>query len=149
MEFNKSSGGGAWLDKKELKVGDVAKLVSEAVEVEGQNGPQIVAKIRVKGQDEAKNVAVNGPTKNALIDAFGKDSKTWIGKLLTCHTEKTVIGGKRGIALYLVPEGFEVTEDAGGYVVVARKGTASTPKDNGNPDAIDAAFDAAFEEPNI
>lgn len=125
MEFNKSSGGGAWLDKKELKNGDLAKLVSEAVEIEGQNGPQIVAKVRIKGKDgEAKNVAVNGPTKNGLIDAFGKDSKNWIGQLLTCHIEKTMIAGKRGIALYLVPEGFEVTEDAGGYLVIARQGTA-------------------------
>jgi hypothetical protein len=143
-EFNKSSGGGAWLDKKELKGGEIAKLVSEAVEAEGQNGPQIVAKIRIKGQEgEAKNVAINAPTKNALIDAFGKDSKNWTNQLLTVSIEKTLIAGKRGIALYLVPEGFEVTEDAGGYLVIARKGGAAPaapgieyPKDDINPDDI-------------
>src|SRR5205085_1264392 len=107
MEFNKSSGG-AWLDKKELKGGEIVKLVTEAIEEEGQNGAQIVTKVRVKGDTgDAKKLAINGPTKNALIDAFGKDSKYWCGPLLTVHIEKTVIGGKRGIALYLVPEGFE------------------------------------------
>ena len=122
MKFSKSSGGGAWLDKKALQNGDIAKLTTEAVEVEGQNGPQIVAKIRIKGDDgEAKNVAINGPTKNALIEAFGDDSSQWVGKYLTVHTEKTMIGGKRGIALYLVPEGFEMSEDAGGYIVIAPK----------------------------
>jgi hypothetical protein len=145
MEFNKSTGGGAWLDKKEVKTGDVAKLVSEAIEVEGQNGTQIVAKIRIKGQEgDAKNVSINGPTKNALIDAFGKDSKGWVGNLLTCHVEKTLIAGKRGIALYLVPEGFEVAEDAGGYLVIARAGETPAaprspidyPKDDINPDDI-------------
>ena len=123
MKFSKSSGGGAWLDKKALENGDIAKLTSEAVEVEGQNGPQIVAKIRIKGDDgEAKNVAINGPTKNALIEAFGEDSKAWVGQYLTVHTEKTMIGGKRGIALYLIPEGYEMGEDTGGYIVVVPKG---------------------------
>ncbi len=32
-----------------------------------------------------------------------------------------VVGGKRVTALYLVPEGFEVGEDDGGYMVVQKK----------------------------
>ncbi len=112
------------MDKKELKNGDVAKLKTEAVWIEGQNGKQLVAKIRVKGRgDEDKNVAINTPTKNALIDAFGTDSLKWVDKLLTVHVESGIFAGKRGVMLNLVPEGFELTTDEGGYLVIKRKGT--------------------------
>ncbi len=63
-----------------------------------------------------------------------------MGHPLTVHTEKVVVGGKRVTALYLVPEGFEVRENAEGYIEIVRigsdvqKGTA--PKDEINPDDI-------------
>jgi hypothetical protein len=70
MKVSKSTGG-SWLDKKTLQTSDIAKLVSEADYVEGQNGQQLVAQCRIKGDDgEAKNVAINSPTKNALIEAL-------------------------------------------------------------------------------
>ena len=31
------------------------------------------------------------------------------------------VSGRRVVALYLIPEGFELKEDAGGYLVIARK----------------------------
>ena len=145
MEFSKSSGGGAWLDKSMLSNGDLAKLVTEAVEVEGQNGKQIVAKVRIKSLTgkvtEPQNTALNNATKNALIDAFGKDSKEWMGKPLTVHVESGIFAGKRGIMLCLVPEGFEVVTDDAGFVVVKRKGEAKAPpvdypKEEINPDDI-------------
>lgn len=140
MKVSKSTGG-SWLDKKTLQTGDIAKLVSEADYVEGQNGQQLVAQCRIKGDDgEAKNVAINSPTKNAFIEAFGDDTALWMNKHLTVHVEKTMIAGKRGVAMYLVPEGYEVTEDAGGYLVIARQGAAvgaaPAPKDSINPEDI-------------
>lgn len=123
MKTSKSTGGGAWLDKKTLRTGDIAKLVTEAVDMEGQNGTQLVAKLRIKGStDEAKNISINSPTKNALIDAFGDETKNWTNNLLTVHVEKTLIAGKRGTALYLIPDGYEVSEDAGGYLVIMKRG---------------------------
>lgn len=115
---------GAWLDKKNLVEGDIIKLTSEAKEVPSQQGGnQLVAKALVKGGDsEAKNVAINKPSTIALVEAFGDDSVDWVNKPLTVHTEKTLIAGKRGTALYLIPEGFEVGEDDGGYLVVKRVG---------------------------
>lgn len=129
MKFTKNGGTqGAWLDKKELRTGDILKLVSEAKEVEGQNGKQVVAKCRLKGgPEEAKNVSINSPSKNALIEAFGEDSKDWVDKLLTVNIEKMMIGGKRVIALYLVPEGFELKEDDEGYVKVLRQDGTDAP----------------------
>lgn len=139
MKVTKSSGaGGKWLDKKELRVGDVGKLKTEATEqTSQQGGTQLVAKLHVKGQSEPANVAINTPSKNALIDAFGDDTANWVDKLLTLHTEKTVIAGKRGVALYLTPEGFEVTEDSGGYIIVQRIGSATPPP----PTPVDEEID--------
>jgi hypothetical protein len=127
MRVTKSSGGGAWLKKEDLKNGDVIKLVTEAAEVEGQNGPQLVAKCRVKGwEGEAMNLAINATSRNALIDAFGDDTKNWVNQPLTAAVERGIFAGKRGIMLNLVPEGFEITEDSGGFIVITRKGAQTT-----------------------
>lgn len=130
-----TGGGGAWLKKDELKNGDILKIVSEATEQEGQNGVQLVAKCRVKGQTgDAVNMAINSASKNALIDAFGDDTESWMNKELTVEVEKGIFAGKRGIALYLVPHGFVVSTDAGGYVVIQRDG--ATPQADITPEDV-------------
>lgn len=127
MEIEKSSGvGGGWVDKKALKKGDLAKLKTEATWVDGQNGKQLVAKISIKGGQADVNLAINSPSKDALIDAFGSDSKNWVGKLLTIQAEPGIFAGKRGIMLNLIPEGYVVAEDAAGYITIRAKVEAPT-----------------------
>lgn len=130
MQYKKTTATGAFIDKKSLVNGQKAKLVSECVPVErdfeGKPQTQHIAKVQIDGEAEPKNAALNIPTRNGLIEAFGEDSKDWMGHALTIYTEKTTIGGKRVIVLYLLPEGFEVGEDEGGYVVVKRIGGAAT-----------------------
>lgn len=120
MRFTANTTTGTWLDKKTLKTGDLIKLITEAKEIPNQQGGnQIVAKCKVKGQTgEPSNVSINKPSKNALISAFGDDSIEWIDKPLGVHIERTMIAGKRGIAMYLVPEGYQVSEDEGGYLII-------------------------------
>ena len=136
MKVPKSSGvNGKWIDKKALKKGDIAKIVSEATEVASQQGgTQWVAKIKVKGwEGESQNISINKPTRGALIDAFGDESKDWIDKLLSIHVESMLISGKRGIAVYLLPEGYDVGEDTSGYIVIKKQGSTDveelTPED--------------------
>jgi len=145
MKFTINTTTGNWLDKKTLKTGDLIKLTTEAKEVPSQQGGmQVVAKCKVKGQQGESNISINKPSKNALIVAFGDDSTNWIDKPLTVSIEKTIIAGKRGIAAYLIPEGFEVTEDEGGYVVVSKIGGQASvplngveyPEEEINPDDI-------------
>ena len=142
-KFNKSSGtGGKWIDKKALydSGGGKVKLVSEAKEEpSNMGGTQIVAKCRVQGSEESVNIGINTPTKNALIDAYGDDSKDWVDKVLTAHLERTMVAGKRGIALYLVPDGYEVAEDSGGYLVIQKIGTSSSQSDGS--DDVDSPFE--------
>jgi len=128
MQIEKSSGiGGAWVNKKELKNGDLVKIKSEATWIDGQNGKQLVAKIRVKGQMEDVNTAINTPTKNALIEAFGTESADWVDKPLTVAVEAGIFAGKRGVMMNLIPEGFTLGEDSGGYIVISKAGKVTPP----------------------
>ena len=135
-EFTKERAG-AWAKAAELESGKKAKIVDEATKSlsqfkddDGNAKIQTVAKVRFEGLPDPLNVSLNRATIYGLIDAFGTESKGWIGQALTVHTEKTTVAGKRVTALYLVPEGFEVGEDDNGYVVVKRTGDATaTAKD--------------------
>lgn len=121
MKYQKRGGaGGAWLEKTVMLNGKRAKLVSETVPQEGGFGTQDVAKIRVEGVEGVFNVSVNTPSINALVDAFGDDSKAWVNQTLTLHAEKMIVSGKRVVGLYLCPAGYEVGEDEGGYLVVRK-----------------------------
>lgn len=129
----KSSGAnGPWVDKTKVKSGTKVKIVTECVptdeEYQGKVSTRHVVKLKVQGDDgEPKNFDINRPSVNGLIDAFGEDTKAWIGQTLTAETMRVIVGGKMGTAMYLVPEGFEFTTDAGGYAVVQRIGAAQTP----------------------
>lgn len=150
MKYTKSSTvSGAWVKGSEVVSGTKCKLVAETVPSESTYEGKViknnVSKIRFQGEEgEAKNVNVNRPSINALIDAYGEDSKDWIGKLLTAQTEKMLVGGKRVTALYLIPEGFEMKEDENGYIVISRIGEKVTqettsngyPSDDINPEDI-------------
>lgn len=128
--YKKSSGiSGSWAKAAEVVSGTKAKLTSECVPsesvYEGKVIKNNVAKVRFQGDEgEPKNVNINKPSINALVDAFGEDSKEWMGKVLTAHTEKMLVGGKRVTALYFIPEGYEIKEDAGGYLVIEKIGGA-------------------------
>lgn len=122
MATIKKISGGSYLDKATLKEGDVAKLVTEPVEEEGKFGMQVVASMRIRGDNgEAKKFALNAPTVNALIEAFGEDSKAWCNQLFTVHLEKVRAAGRKGLSAYLIPEGFDYWDDENGYLVLGRK----------------------------
>ncbi len=141
MLYEKKEGvRGKWLEKTIDLNGKRAKLVSEVKPTESQFGMQDVAKLQVEGESESKNANINKPTIAALIDAFGQDSKNWVNKTLTIQCEKMVVSGKRVVALYLIPEGYELGEDAGGYVAITKVGgekdAIEYPEGEANPSDI-------------
>lgn len=129
MKYQKQvSVAGKWVKASEIQSGVRAKLITEATptpsqfkDEDGEIKMQDVSKIRFENIPEAMNISLNRATMNGLIDAFGDDSKNWINKYLTAHTEKMIVGGRRVTALYLIPEGFEISEDENGYMVIKRK----------------------------
>lgn len=124
-----SSVSGNWIKSGEVVSGTKAKIKSETKPIPGQfqnkdGSPknQDVAKVMLQGSTEPVNVAFNRATISALIESYGNDSKNWIDKLLTVQAEKMIVGGKRVTALYFLPEGYEVGEDEGGYMVIRKVG---------------------------
>ncbi len=138
MKYQKSQPlTGKWVKGSEVQSGTKCKLVSEVTRVESQfkdqkGNPkfQDVGKVRFEGSPEPMNISLNKATINALVDAFGEDSLAWNGKPLVAETEKVVVSGKRVTAVYLVPEGYELSEDANGYVVIHKVGSGQAVGDD-------------------
>mgnify|MGYP001612381257 FL=1 len=122
MKYTKKTGSsGAWIDKDTIENGTLVKIVADTEPREGEFGTQNVTKVRVKGAEQSVNANLNQCTINGLIDAFGDDSKDWIGKVLTFQKEKMNVGGRRVTAMYLVPDGYVLSEDEQGYLVISSK----------------------------
>ena len=119
--------GGSWVKPADLKSGMRAKIVSETSPIPSQflnkdGSPKVqdVCKIQFEGLNDVLNLALNRATINALVDAFGGDSKNWMNKVLAVETEKVRVGGKTATALYLVPQGYHKEDDLNGYAQVIK-----------------------------
>lgn len=118
--------GGKWLDKSKLKTGMRAKIMSETNpeasrytdEKTGEFKMQDVCQVRVDGLSDVSKVTLNRITINALVEAFGNDSKSWMNHPLAINLSKR--DGKA--YLYFVPEGFTCTQDNEGYTVIIKNG---------------------------
>jgi len=120
---------GTWIKGADLKGITKAKIVSETnpqpsqwKDDKGNTKMQDVCKIRFEGKDESYNISLNKVNINGLVDAFGEDSKEWMNKTLKVETEKVRVSGRAGVAIYLIPEGYERVDDENGYAVIQRMG---------------------------
>lgn len=135
MEYNKKTGiSGKWAKGSELGNVRRAKIVSETKpessqykNKDGSTKFQDVCKVQFEGVDEVLNLSLNRATINALIDAFGPESKGWMNQMLSVETEKVRVAGKAAVAIYLIPEGFEKVDDEDGFAVILRKGENLPP----------------------
>ena len=138
MQYQKQNFvGGSWVKGSEVVTGVKVKIVSETLPTpskfqnkDGTVKMQDVAKVKFQGVEEVKNMNLNRATINGLVDAFGEDSKLWIGKVMTAHTEKMVVGGKRVTAVYLLADGYELKEDEGGYMIIVNPAKESLPAED-------------------
>lgn len=138
---------GAWVDKKAIKSGCGAKIVSETTNEpsnfknkDGTIKTQDVCKVQFEGIKESVNVALNPATLRAFIEAYGEESIDWQGQPLTAETEKMRVGGKAVIALYLIPDGYEKMDDENGYAVIIKKGYKPDPMPEEEIDVKDIPF---------
>ena len=108
--YNTTSGG--WLDVNDELDGKKLKFVNECVptpsdKFKNEDGtPKMtnLVKVRVQGADESVNMRPNWTSVSALVEAFGSDSKAWIGKILTVRVKDATTGQ----SAYLLPDGFEL-----------------------------------------
>ena|SRR3990167_256695 len=141
--------GGAWVKGGNIVSGTKCRLITEAKPQQSQfTNPktgelkmQDVAKIQFEGLNDTLNISLNRATISGLVDAFGEDSKEWMNKSLTAHTEKVMVAGKRVTAVYLLAQGYEVGEDDGGYVKISNPNKESVQvADDGSVDASEIPF---------
>ena len=134
MEYNKGTSGG-WVDSDTVKTGDKVKIVSECTkqeskfkDKEGNFKTENIAKVRFQGADDSKNMRLNWTTIYGLIDAFGKDSKDWTGKILTAHTLDAMVGDTMRTIIYLTAGGFELVKNEEKKMVIQRVGGSEEVK---------------------
>ena len=85
---------GAFLKKGEdFKEDDIIEIASEGKQVEGQYGTQDIFLVKLSDGKEG-NVSFNSTSVNNLIDAFGEDSKNWIGKKVKVWAILSNVQGK-------------------------------------------------------
>lgn len=132
MEYTKSAGG-KWANADEIQDGIKAKILTECVkqesrfkDAEGNAKTENVAKVRFAGAEEAVNMRLNWTTIYGLIDAFGNDSKNWMGHTLSVKTIDAMVGDTMRTIVYLIPEGFELAKNEEKKLVI-RKQTKQEP----------------------
>lgn len=142
MKYNKSAGG-PWIDADKIVSGTKAKLVSECIlqdskytYPDGNAKKENIAQIRIQGDTEAKNIRINWSSIYALMEAFGEDSKDWIGKILTVKTLDAMVGDTMRTIVYLIPEGFDLIKNAEKKMEIRRqdgvaKSNLTSEDDNG------------------
>lgn len=133
--FRKISVGGAYAKKApyeyegkkyeaDIKNGDIVKILDEGTIATGQFGDQHVFKIETRNGE--KNQTFNQTTINALIESFGEDSESWIGKDVNILTKKDVVAGRKVEIVYLVTEDWMLDE----YGDLVKKGSkVDAPED--------------------
>src|SRR3990167_3784638 len=116
---------GTWIKSKDVVSGSKVEFVSE-VRPEPSNFPdkngnpkmRDVGKIHFIESGMVYNTNVNRASIAALVDAYGEDSSRWLKKPLTVITERLIVGDRRVVALYFVPDGYEVKEDENGFMTI-------------------------------
>jgi len=75
-----------WLNGNKCKENDITELVivTEPIPEEGQFGVKLTCKVNANKNDY--NWSMNDTSKNALIEKFGKETKSWIGKKIPIET---------------------------------------------------------------
>ena len=126
MRYTKKISSGRFFKKGEdIKDGDTATIANEGKQEEGQFGTQNLFLIKLPNEEEGQ-VSFNQTSLNNLIDAYGDDSKNWIGKEVKVFMIKMSVSGKiRSVYFFLHPA--SVLDDETGEFSIGDK------KDDGIP----------------
>jgi len=102
---------GAFLKKGEdFKDGDIIEIANEGKQVEGQFGTQDIFLIKLSDEREG-NVNFNSTSVNNMIDAFGEDSKNWIGKKVKVWSIMSNVQGKMIKVYYFAHPDAELNDE--------------------------------------
>lgn len=110
MKYQKRVSVGQFAKKDEdYKDGDIVTIANEGKKFEGQWGEQDVFLVKFKTGE--KNLTFNRTTLNNLIDAYGDESKSWVGKEAKIWLILQNVQGKMVRVTYLSHPDATIDED--------------------------------------
>ena len=127
---------GAFLKKGEdIKDGDIVQIGNEGKQVEGQFGMQDI--FLIKTSNKEGNISINTTSLNCLIDAYGEDSKNWIGKQIKVWAILSNVQGKM-IKVYYFTHPLAVLDEEGGFSLprIAPNSSQNTEKTQSTTPAV-------------
>jgi hypothetical protein len=124
----------------DIKDGDVVKILTQAVEVQGTYGVGTVIQIETRNGKKAFNL--NRGSTNNLVDAYGKDDAEWIGKDAKVWIFKVMKDGVMQLQAFLSHPKAEVDEDTGKFLTPEN----ATMTVAGKEDEEEISFDEDDEE---
>lgn len=137
--FKKKQSSGPFLKKGEdIKQGDLVEIASEGRQEQGEYGTQNIFLIKTASKEG--NMSLNQTTINALVDAYGEDSKAWIGKQAKVTAIKQMVAGKLMNVFYLSHPDAEMSDDGVFYIpntqTSTKKSAIPDDEDRVNPEEI-------------
>lgn len=125
----KTSVAGEWAKKGEdILNGDVIEILNAGEMVTGEFGERNVFHINTRNGERL--LTLNQTSVNNLVDAFGEDSESWVGKKSVCFLVNVMVGGKMVKAIYLAAEGWDMLDDGS---FAKRNNTASVQQQGNQP----------------
>jgi len=108
----------------DLQNGDTVTILDGGETEQGNYGEQIVFVVKTRNGD--KKFTMNQTTVNVLIEEFGDDTETWVGKEVKVLTQKKVIAGKKCVVAYLATDAWSMDD----YGELTKTAVAQTPLHN-------------------
>jgi hypothetical protein len=118
---------GQFLKKGEdYKEGDMLEILDEGKQVEGNFGTQNVFQVRLENGVEG-NVGFNTTSMNNMIDAYGEDSKRWIGRRVKVWAILSNVQGKMIKVYYFSHPLANINEDGEFFLSVSANENEDIP----------------------
>lgn len=103
---------------EDYKEGDLVTVLSEGVKTEGQFGMEDVFRVRMVNGNEL-TMRFNKTSINNMIDAFGDESKQWVGKEVKVWRILQNVQGKMLRVTYLSHPEADIDEQ-GNFIIPGR-----------------------------
>lgn len=122
----------------DIKDGDLVTIKSEGTTISGEFGDRLAFTIATRNGD--KVLTFNQTTLNNLVDAYGKESKAWVGKEAKVWIIKMSVSGKIRDVVFLAEPTWEINDEGFFYNPVEQRPVSDKAKADTEIAAEDLPF---------